>query len=315
MKKTIPLLKTKSKTVSFQSDIVIDEDGEIFISFFGADLLHLIDETRIESTLPREWTLPSLSPSELDVDLESIKQEYSNCMMCPKQCGFDRVKSSHPNCGDWQLRVSNFGISFGDEKDISRGGGSGVLFLSGCPLTCPSCINGEKVRSDNTATTIQDFLLMVETLYQKGANNIQILSPSVHLPQLRLILKLLKKYSFPLPIIFKSSGYESSQELGKFKGLVDVYIPDYKFSTSCYWKKQSGADDYHEVFQKCLDEMYNQVGAVVRDGQELIQRGVIIRHVKNPYLEENERQVIDSFLADQSKDILISIQDNFVVLD
>jgi putative pyruvate formate lyase activating enzyme len=313
MKKTSLVSKTKSK-VSFQSDIVIDEDGEIFISFFGPDLLHLLGGQRNENSDLREWTLPPL-PNDINAKLDSIKSEYANCIMCPKQCGFDRVKSVHPNCGDWELRVSNFGISFGDEKEISAGGGSGLLFLSGCPLTCPSCINGEKVRSDNTIVTIRDFLQMIEKLYQMGANNIQILSPSVHLSQLHLILTLLKEYSFPLPIIFKSSGYESAQELEKFNGLVDIYIPDYKFSTSCYWKKQAGANDYHEVFLECLKEMYKQVGGVIKNENGIIQKGVIIRHVKNPYLEENESLAIEQFLGNQPKDIVISIQDNFVVLD
>lgn len=314
MNKISPQLKTKSKAVSFQSDIVIDEDGEIFISFFGSDLLYLIDEKSTNSTSPREWRLPSLC-SDLDLKLESVKNEYTNCIMCPKQCGFNRVQAAHPNCGDWQLRVSNFGISFGDEKEISSGGGTGVLFLSGCPLTCPSCINGEKVRSENSVITIHDFLQMVETLYLKGANNIQILSPSVHLPQLHLILTLLKEYAFPLPVIFKSSGYESPQELAKFKGLVDIYIPDYKFSTSCYWKKQSGANNYQEVFEICLKEMYDQVGSVTKNSEGVVQKGVIIRHVKNPYLEGDECQMIEDFLAKQPTDIMISIQDNFVVLE
>ena len=313
MNKTSQTSKTKSKTVSFQSDIVIDEEGEIFISFFGPDLLHLIDEKKTEDMPLRLWTLPILT--QMMTDVQVIRNEYSNCMMCPKECGFNRVQSAHPNCGDWQLRVSNFGISFGDEKEISRGGGSGLLFLSGCPLTCPSCINGEKVRSDNTVVTIQEILVMVEKLYQKGANNIQILSPSVHLPQLRLILTLLKEYAFPLPIIFKSSGYESAQELKKFSGLVDIYIPDYKFSTSCFWKKQSGANDYHDVFINGLREMYKQVGGLIRNDEGLIQRGVIIRHVKNPYLEQDEMTSIEKFLSDQPEDIFISIQDNFVVLD
>lgn len=306
---------SRKKISSFQSDIVIDEDGEISISFMGHELLHLIDNRMMKQSPTREWTLPHLSCSDFISEFQIIKQEYTACTMCPKQCKSDRVKSSHSHCGDWQLRVSNFGISYGDEAEISNGGGSGVIFMGGCPLTCPSCINPEKVRNDDNIITILDFLLMAERLYLKGANNIQILSPTVHLPQLRLILTLLKEYSFPLPIILKSSGYESPEELRKLKGLVDIYIPDYKFSTSDYWKKQSGASDYQEVFKKCLKEMYQQVGQVVSNNESIIQRGVIIRHIKNPYLTEEENAFIKQFLSEQPEDIFISILDNFVLLE
>lgn len=306
---------SRIKIPTFQSDIVIDEDGEISISFMGHELLHLIDNRVLKQSTLREWKLPPFADSDFISELQNIKHEYSKCTMCPKQCNFDRVKSSHLNCGDWQLRVSNIGISFGDEAEIANGGGSGVILMGGCPLTCPSCINPEKVRSDDNVVTIQEFLLLVEKLYFKGANNIQILSPTVHLPHLRLILTLLKKHSFPLPIILKSSGYESPEELSQLKGLVDIYIPDYKFSTSDFWKKQSGASDYQEVFQQCLKEMYQQVGKIIKSNENIIQRGVIIRHVKNPYLTEAENLFIQHFLSEQPEDIFISILDNFVVLE
>jgi putative pyruvate formate lyase activating enzyme len=307
--------KLKTKTPSFQSDIVINEDGDILISFFGAELLHLIDTRRSVFRPIQDWVLPEFKQSYYLNQLEDIKKQYTSCLMCPKECGFDRVKSAHPNCGDWQIKVSNYGISFGDEAEICNGGGSGVIFLSGCPLTCPSCINNEKVRNDGTPLTIHEFLQLAENLQKKGANNIQILSPTVNLPHLRFALKILKESSFPLPIILKSSGYESVSELKKFKGLVDIYIPDYKFSTSCYWKKQSGADDYQAVFEKCLEEMYSQLGPIVRDENGNIINGVIIRHVKNPYLSKSENELIEHFLKSQPQDIFISILDNFVVLD
>ena len=91
----------------------------------------------------------------------------------------------HPLCGDDKLRVSNFGISFGDEGIISGAGGSGVIFLSGCPLTCPSCINKEKVHTQGKEVGANEFIDLIKTLADKNVSNIQILSPTVHLPNLR----------------------------------------------------------------------------------------------------------------------------------
>lgn len=308
------LKNKKNSSPSFQSDIVINEDGEIFISFFGPELLHLLDRT-IEFDCNRNWSLPEFAPGYFDKTIKLIKNEYQNCLLCPKECGYDRVKNAHPNCGDWELKISNFGISFGDEKEISNGGGSGVLFLNGCPLTCPSCINEEKVRDNTSMTSIEACLKMCESLYQKGANNIQILSPSVSLPHLRTILQLLKNLSFPLPIILKSSGHESLKELKKLEGLVDIYIPDYKFSTSRFWEKESGANRYHETFIECLEEMYRQVGSTQKNEKDIITKGVMIRHVLNPFLKADEKKIISEFLSAQKKDIHVSILDNFVILD
>lgn len=187
--------------------------------------------------------------------------------------------------------------------------------MSGCPLTCPSCINPEKVQQGGTETSIEEFLLMCESLYHRGASNIQILSPTVHLPKLITALRILKHQNFPLPLIFKSSGYEKVSELKKFEGLVDIYLPDFKFSSSCFWKSQAGVNDYHEVFIKCLQEMFRQVGPAKKNELGLLTRGVLIRHVNNPYLEESEKKEMLSFLQNLSQGIQVSYLDNFVVLD
>lgn len=304
----------KNNSISFQSDIVIDENGEIHISFFGPELLHLIHR-KIEFDYNRLWKLPHFSSFHFDEIMKELKLEYENCTICPKECGFDRVNDIHQNCGDWNLKVSNFGISFGDEIEISNGGGSGVIFLNGCPLTCPSCINEEKVRDTKSSTSIINFLKMCESLYLKGANNIQILSPSVSLPHVRTILKILKELNFPLPVALKSSGYESLSELIKLEGLVDIYIPDYKFSKNNFWQKESGAEKYHEVFLRCIKEMHRQTGNVISNDKNIITRGVMVRHVLNPYIDEKEKKIIDRFLKSLDKGIHISILDNFVKLD
>lgn len=308
------LKNKKNDQIGFQSDIVIDEDGEIFVSFFGPELLHLLNRS-VEFGTNRTWNLPALSSDYFDQELLRIRTEYENCVLCPKECGQDRTKNAKNNCGDWTLRVSNFGISFGDEIEISNGGGSGVLFLNGCPLTCPSCINVEKVCNDQSETSILNFLKMCESLYLKGANNIQILSPTVSLPHLRIILQTLKKLSFPLPVILKSSGYESLSELQKLEGLVDIYIPDYKFATSDFWENKSGARNYHENFIVCLEEMHRQTGDIQFNEKNIITRGTIIRHVLNPYIKEKEKEFIKNFLSNQKKGIQISLQNNFVVLE
>ena len=196
-----PNKQSKKPSVAFQSDIVIDENGEVYISFLGPELLHLFDKDikPIPSRNSHKWIPPIID------ELSHSSSEYQQCNICPRSCGFDRTKVPHPLCDD-KLRVSNFGISFGDEGIISGAGGSGVIFLSGCPLTCPSCINKEKVHTQGKEVGANEFIDLIKTLADKNVSNIQILSPTVHLPNLRPILKSLIYSKFHLPSALKTSG-------------------------------------------------------------------------------------------------------------
>lgn len=278
-----------------QSDITITEDGRVYISFLWDDLYSLTGfEKGTSQTGPVSWKVPA------NFNFED-KSEYKNCTLCPKQCGFDRVRYAHPSCGDSEFRVSNVGISFGDEASIRGMGGSGCIMLSGCPLTCPSCHNPEKV-SHGKKTTTEEFLLICQGLLENGAENIQILSPTVHIPVLLHNLRILKESKFPLPIIMKSSGYESVEQIKRFDGLVDFWLPDFKFGPCSEWGKKAGVVDYFEQAQESLQAMVLQVGA----------ENVLVRHVLAP-LPDKERNTIQSFL--ENSGLPFSLSDTFVELE
>jgi putative pyruvate formate lyase activating enzyme len=239
--------------------------------------------------------------------------EYRHCQLCPKRCGFDRASARHKSCGDYQLRIATSGITFGDEPEVRGQRGSGAIMLSGCPLKCPSCHNPEMV-ADGTAVGIGEFLDMIDDLRARGAHNIQILSPTVHLPALRVALAELKATSFPLPIVFKSSGYESLAELAKLEGLVDVYLPDFKFGSCSQWSARAGVRDYFDVTRLAITEMFRQVGALKLNADKTVSRGVLVRHVRAP-LPQHETHEIESFLASLPSGIGVSYSDNFVILE
>lgn len=302
--------KLKRKLVPFQTDIVIDEDGNIAVSLLGKDICHLADVS-----LNVIYERSSLS-IDMEKNLEDVSfdMDYISCRLCPHLCGFDRTKNVHPRCGDHKFRVASYGVSYGDEPCISQGGGSGVILMSGCPLTCPSCINYEKVQDCGIEIKIGDFIEMAEDLYNKGANNLQILSPTVHLPYLRESLKILKENKFPIPIIFKSSGYELDEQISKFDGLIDIYLPDYKSNFCLKLEKRSNSKNYHAYFSSALTEMYRQVGDVVYDGA-ILSRGVLVRHVKNPSFSREEQLSLLDYLESLPKGIVVSVLDNFLVMD
>lgn len=307
MKKPNP--KSKTKSVAFQSDIIIDPDGNIHISFLGADLLHLIDHNQEQVISNNKWTLPLKLPA---IDFS----EYQNCKVCPKSCGFNRQENMHPLCGDDKLRVSNYGVSFGDESIISGGGGSGIIFLSGCPLTCPSCINKEKVHSQGQETTPEEFYTMLEKLHQKNVSNIQILSPTVHFPILRQILRPLKASGFPIPIAFKTSGYDSPKQIERFEGLVDIYIPDLKPCFNLAWAKRAKVGNtYVSLFEETIKKMYQQVGRPQYNSQGSLIKGILIRYVRPDFLTSSQEHQIMSFLETLQDYAHISVLDTYVNLE
>lgn len=278
----------------------------MFVSFLWDDL-----EPLKNPSAPPVAATNSTPPSRRA--LAFPKSEYRHCKLCPKQCGFDRTRARHKTCGDYRLRVAAVGLSLGDEPEVRGERGSGVIMLSGCPLKCPSCHNPEMV-ADGTAVSIDEFSGMVYDLLARGAHNIQILSPTVHMPALRVVLAELKASGFPLPIILKSSGYESIEELRKLDGLVDVYLPDFKFGSCSPWSTRAGVRDYFDITRHAIAEMFRQVGALLRNADGTIRRGVLVRHVRAP-LPPHERHEIESFLASLPNGIGVSYSDNFVNLE
>ena len=308
-----PILKNE-KSPTQQSDIIIESNGKIHISFLWDDLKDvpglingIQDETPLTSLPAISWISPSVA-NDLD-----FLNEFRSCQLCPKHCGFNRMERVHPTCGDYQLRIGTFGISFGDEPEVKGSRGSGAIMLSGCPLKCPSCHNPEKV-ADGVIISVYDFIKICEELLQKGAHNIQILSPTVHFPTLRVALKILKDSAFPIPILLKSSGYETIDQIKQLAGLIDIYLPDFKFGSCSKWSKKAGVKNYFEKAEVAILEMIRQVGPIQFDANGVIMRGVLVRHVESP-LPPEEREQIRSFLNNLPPGVLVSSLNNFVLLE
>ncbi|MGZ3720188.1 MAG: radical SAM protein [Bdellovibrionota bacterium] len=288
-----------------QSDITIGPDGTVHISFLWDDLSDLAGLPPAEKAHAREWIAPA------SVSLASA--EYAECRLCPKQCGFDRIAARHPRCGDSLLRVSNVGLTMGDEPSIRGTRGSGAIMLAGCPLKCPSCHNPEKV-ANGEAVTAEEFFALCGSLLASGAHNVQILSPTVHLPALRALLRELKASGFPIPIVLKSSGFERVEEIRALNGLIDIYLPDLKFGSCSAWAVRAGVRNYFEVARECIEEMISQVGPLEFDAEGVARRGVLVRHVEAP-LPTQEKEEIRAYLASLKGRAEVHFNPHFVNLE
>ena len=220
------------------------------------------------------------------------------CNDCPRRCGAKRgEKIPGGLCASPLLpTLVRAAPHFGEEPCISGTRGSGALFFSGCNLRCVFCQNREisrkSVGKTLTVTELRDLMLR---LRDQGVHNINLVTPS-HFT--RAIANALDALELGIPVVWNSSGYESVETLKRLEGLVQIYMPDYKYSKSALAKRYSLAEDYPRVAREAIREMFRQRGPYVMDGEGILQSGVLIRHLILPGEDLNSMDAID-FAAEE----------------
>ncbi len=210
------------------------------------------------------------------------------CNICPRKCNIER-KTAVGFCGvSESFKIARASLHFGEEPCVSYKNGSGTIFFSGCNMGCVFCQNEDishKIKGEYVSK--ERLIEIFYELKEKGAHNINLVTPSHYTKQLAEILD-----KSPLPVVWNSSAYESIESLKLLKGKVNVYLPDFKYSLDSVAIKYSKAKDYPEIAKAAIQEMYAQVGRYeIVDG--VIKKGVIIRHLILPENLENTYKVID----------------------
>ncbi|MBO5216110.1 MAG: radical SAM protein [Clostridia bacterium] len=214
------------------------------------------------------------------------------CYACPRACGVERDKKIG-FCGGGALpRVSKVMLHRFEEPVISGNRGSGAIFFSGCALRCVFCQNASiSHTAKGKEMTVDELVTVMLSLQDRGAHNINLVTASHYIPQVALALKKAKR-TLTIPVVFNCSGYESVESLRLLDGLVDVYLPDFKYCNSELSARFSHAPDYREVAEKAIGEMIRQKPKIrIEDG--LIQEGVIIRHLVLPGHREDSKAVLE----------------------
>jgi len=232
------------------------------------------------------------------------------CTLCPRMCRAERTETyGNGVCKSALLpRLARADLHFDEEPVISENGGSGAVFFSGCALNCVFCQN-YGISHENFGKTITPERLreIYFELIAKGARNINLVSASHFAPAVCESLK----GGLPVPVILNSSGYERVETLRMFEGLVDVYLPDFKYALKETAEKYSAAPDYPEAAKKAIREMCRQAGRVPIDENGNIQKGVIIRHLVLPGQVENSMRVLET-IADEFPDAWVSLMAQYV---
>ncbi len=205
----------------------------------------------------------------------------TGCTLCPRACGARRQEKAGYCKSGSAMRIARAALHHWEEPPISGERGSGAIFFTGCPLGCAYCQNGEISRMENPGKEISPKALysVMQALIKQGAHNINLVTPTHFVPQIREALTL---YKPPVPVVYNTSGYERVETLQSLSGLVDIYLPDFKYAESALAKSLSHAEDYPETALAAIKEMVRQAGAPVYDEKGLMQKGVLIRHLILP---------------------------------
>jgi putative pyruvate formate lyase activating enzyme len=240
--------------------------------------------------------------------------KYENCLLCPRKCGINRSTGQTGICGvSSEIKVARAALHYWEEPCISGKRGSGAVFFSGCSLHCVFCQNREISDGKEGKVISKERLsdIFME-LADKGANNINLVTPGQYIPDIVWAVNDAKSRGMKLPIIYNTSGYENVTELKLLEGIVDVYLPDFKYMDSTLSARYSRAKDYPSIAKQALSEMVRQQPDVVIDNAtRLIQKGVIVRQLLLPG-HVNDAKAVLKYLYDTYHDhVYISMMSQF----
>lgn len=243
----------------------------------------------------------------------STESFMKECRVCPRNCSADRLSDQKGFCRvGAEIILARAALHMWEEPCISGKEGSGAVFFSGCSLGCKFCQNGQISRGQTgkkvTADRLVDIFL---ELQQQKANNINLVTAGHFLPQVAEAIEKSRNRGLQIPVVYNSSGYEKSEMLKLLEGLVDIYLPDFKYMDPELAEKYSYARDYPEVAREALKEMVRQVGTPEFDRQGIMKKGVIVRHLLLPGHVKDSRRVLEYLLSTYGKEIYISLMNQY----
>ena len=245
--------------------------------------------------------------------------EKKGCRRCPRGCGAQRIPGEEKSYGyckvSEQPKVARAALHFWEEPCISGEEGSGTVFFSGCNLRCVYCQNAEIAAGvRGKEITIERLAEIFLELQEKGANNINLVTPSQYYMQIREALDLVKD-RLRIPVVANTSSYDAVEELKKMDGYVDIYLADFKYVDNFLAEKYSHAADYPEVAKAALQEMFRQVGEPVFAEDGKMKRGMIVRHLLLPGHKEDSKAVLRYLHQTFGDSVFISIMNQYTPLE
>lgn len=248
---------------------------------------------------------------------EWVDELMGDCTICPRKCHVNRTKGNIGFCSSPAgIYAARAALHFWEEPCISGTNGSGTVFFSGCNMKCCFCQNHDIALSKWGQEITPDRLVQIFfELQKKGAHNINLVTPTHYLPQIAKALFDAKKQGLQIPVVYNTSGYEEVTTLQLLEGLVDIYLPDFKYFSPDLSQLLSHATNYYECADNALQEMLRQTGDPVFDENGLMKKGVIVRHLVLPGQIKDSKKLLRHLHETYGKHIYISIMNQYTPLD
>lgn len=241
---------------------------------------------------------------------EELWNMMKSCRLCPRECGADRLGGEEGFCQtSSELEIFSYNPHFGQERPLVGKGGSGTIFFTNCSLRCVFCINWEISQGgQGRPRKIEDLAQMMLELQKIGCHNINLVTPTHYSAHIVLAVDIAAQKGLRLPLVYNTCGWERLEILKILDGVVDIYLPDFKYSDGKMAEKySSGADTYPEMTQAALLEMRRQVGVAKPASDGLMYRGLMIRHLVMPGGVSGTRGVIGWIARNLPKDTYLNL--------
>ena len=238
------------------------------------------------------------------------------CELCPRKCKANRAEGKIGFCGGGKdIKIARAALHFWEEPCISGESGSGTVFFSGCTMRCIFCQNKEISRGEAGKTVSVERLAEIFTeLQQKGANNINLVTPMHYAPQITAAIDLAKEKGLALPIVWNVGGWELPESVEAVKDHADIWLTDFKYFDNSLAEKFSSAKNYFEFASASLEKMVEQTGEAVFDDEGMMKKGVIVRHLMLPGHLEDTKNVLRWLFEKFGHRIWISIMNQYTPL-
>jgi putative pyruvate formate lyase activating enzyme len=246
---------------------------------------------------------------KLLAQVEEAKSLLKSCHLCPVNCRVNRLNGEIGRCRTASKAIiSSYGPHFGEEAPLVGRHGSGTIFFTNCNLSCVFCQNysisqlgeGEEVSKEELA-----YIML--SLQDKGCHNINLVSPTHVVPQILEALEIAAGLGLHLPLVYNTGGYDTVRTLRILDGIVDIYMPDMKYSNAEIAKELSGIEHYPQVNKLAIKEMYRQVGDLQMNGDGIAQRGLLVRHLVLPNGLAGTRDVVNFLAKEISPNTYVNI--------
>ncbi|MCX8057319.1 MAG: radical SAM protein [Ignavibacteria bacterium] len=257
--------------------------------------------------------ISELSFQELKERRDKLYELLEACRLCPNECGVDRKVNDNGICRSGYLPiVSSYFPHFGEEPPLVGRFGSGTVFFSNCNLDCKFCQNydishygiGKEISVDELAS-------IMLYLQNRGCHNINFVTPTHFTPQIVDALIIARERGLEIPLVYNCGGYESVETLKLLDKIIDIYMPDIKYSSNENALKYSGVTNYWDVVQSALKEMHKQVGDLVINKSGIAKRGLLIRHLVLPNDIAGSKKVLNFIANEISKNSYVNIMDQY----